>query len=119
MIDVCMILPEYNYFIVILWDYFYDFHSKFCSISYVHKKKKKTRIKRIKTRIKRISFGTLYQSPADLGLLRKMSDIEGLYGYLAQSLALSSVQTPAAAIQNGQQSMVRSLQRPLSATGVL
>lgn len=66
-------------------------------------------IKRKKTRIKIISFGTLYPSPADLGLLRKLSDIEGLYGY----------SSAAAAIQSGQQSMMRSLQRPLSATGVL
>lgn len=69
--------------------------------NYVHKKKK--------TRIKIISFGTLYPSPADLGLLRKLSDIEGLYGY----------SSAAAAIQSGQQSMMRSLQRPLSETGVL
>lgn len=38
-------MHDWNHFIVILWDYFYDFHSKFCSISYVHKKKKKNKDK--------------------------------------------------------------------------
>lgn len=100
-------MHDWNHFLVILWNSFYDFHSKFCSKLYLHKKPS----------IKIISFGTLYQSPTWDRRERCRTLKDSMVTSSAES-ALSSIQTPAA-IQSGQHSTVRSLQRPLSATGVL